>query len=75
MSDQDKRAEAFGDLLLAAMKDAAINMELTQLKTTITPEETGKATLIRIIVVPETMQYVSTDPEGIKKWNSEKSQL
>lgn len=63
----EKKADAFGDLLFAAMKDAAIEMKLTQLKTTITPEETGKATLIRIIIVPEQMQFESVGPGGFEK--------
>lgn len=66
MTDE-KRAETFTDLLLAAMKDAAIEMKLTQFKTTITPEKTGKTMLVRIIVVPEAMQFESVDPKGFKK--------
>ncbi len=55
-SDHEKsRAEAFGDFLFAAMQDAAVERKLTQLKTEITPEKTGKRTVIRIIVVPESM--------------------
>lgn len=65
MSDE-KRADAFMDLLMAAMLDAAIEMKLTQLKTTITPEKTGKQTFIRIIVIPEQMQYQSVDPKGFQ---------
>lgn len=49
--------ETFIDLLIAAMKDAAIERKLTQLKTTITPEETGKAKHVRLIVIPEEMDY------------------
>lgn len=63
--DQTNKAEVFGDLLLAAMKDAAIERKLTQLKTTITPQETGRATLIRIIIVPETMDVEW--PGGLKR--------
>lgn len=63
MSDE-KRAKAFEDFLIAAMKDAAIDNKITQLKTTITPEETGKQTLVRIVVMPEKMEYEF--PEGFQ---------
>lgn len=51
--------EAFLDLLIAAMKDAAIERKLTQLKTQLDPTETGKGPLktIRIIVIPEEMDF------------------
>lgn len=50
--------ELFLDMLIAAMKDAVLNGKITQLQTTMTPEETGKAKLLRIIVVPEEMEIV-----------------
>lgn len=55
--------EAFLDLLVAAMKDAAVNGELTQLQTQLDPTETGKGPLrvVRIIVIPEEMKF---------KWSS-----
>lgn len=55
--EQTKRAEIFGDLLYAAMLSAAVERKLTQLKTELTPPETGRRTVIRIIIVPETMDY------------------
>jgi hypothetical protein len=57
MSKEKRQAEAFLDLLVAAMKDAAVNMELTQLKTQIDAEGNGKIRYVRIIVVPEAMEY------------------
>jgi len=66
MSDE-KRAETTVDLLIAAILDAAIEMKLTQFKTTITPEKTGKQTFVRIIIVPEQMEYESVDPKGFMK--------
>lgn len=50
---------AFVDLLLAAMKDAAIEGKLTQLQTQLDPTETGKGPLkvVRIIVIPEKMDF------------------
>jgi hypothetical protein len=48
--------EAFGDMLFAAMMDAATQRKLTQLQTTISPN--GKsAKIIRIIVIPEEMDH------------------
>lgn len=56
--------EAFLELLLAAMKDAALEGKLTQLQTQIDPTQTGKGKLhlVRLIVVPERMQW--TAPPG-----------
>lgn len=53
----------FLDLLLAAMQDATIEGKCTQLQTTITPPG-HRAKLVRLIVVPEEMDYVRTDPAG-----------
>lgn len=50
--------ELFLDLLINAMSTAATTGEITQLQTTITPERTAKAKLVRIIVVPEEMEIV-----------------
>lgn len=54
----------FIELLLAAMKDAALEFKLTQLQTQFDPTETGKGKLhtVRIIVIPEKMQF--TAPPG-----------
>lgn len=48
--------ETFIDLLLASMLDAATGGHLTQLQTTITPEG-KKSKTVRIIIVPEEMQW------------------
>ena len=50
---------AFLDMLIAAMKDAVIEKKLTQLQTQLDVTETGKGPLkrVRIIVVPEEMDY------------------
>lgn len=63
MDKDSKRAEAFGDLLLAGMKDAAINFKMTQLKAEITPEGKTKPIQVRIIIVPEKMEHEF--PKGI----------
>ncbi len=59
-----RKAEAFIDLLIAAMTDAAVSRNLSQLKTTITPEGTTKAHIVRIIIVPESMDY--DWPQGLQ---------
>jgi hypothetical protein len=51
---------AFFDLLIAAMKDAALEMKLTQFQTTIDPDGKGMR-LVRIVVVPEEMEYRNPD--------------
>ncbi len=48
--------EVFLDLLIAAMKDAAIEGSLCQLKTQIDPDGKGMQH-VRIIIVPEKMEY------------------
>ncbi len=62
------RAEAFGDFILAAMNDAAIERKLTQFKVEITPEKTERVTQVRIIIVPETMDI--DRPQGFGKVSS-----
>lgn len=64
MSAGDKRAaDEFLDLLTASLLDAAVEGKITQLQTTITPP--GKsAKLVRIIVVPEEMDFVRGQPTG-----------
>jgi hypothetical protein len=51
--------EAFLELLIAAMQDAAVNKKLTQLQTQLDPTETGRGPLkrIRIIVVPDELDF------------------
>lgn len=63
--------EVFLDLLLAAMKDAALTMSLTQMKTQIDPDGRGLR-YVRIIVVPEAMEYGHADgrPIGQKQGNN-----
>lgn len=59
---------AFVEMLLAAMKDAALNRELTQLAIQFDPTETGKGKLhrVRVIVVPEKLDWTwpSAQPLG-----------
>jgi len=70
--------QAFMDLLIAAMLDAATSMSLTQFKTTITPDD-GRQRTVRIIVVPEEMEYArkdhkplgTTEPDAIAEEASE----
>lgn len=54
-SSDQKRSQVFQDLLIAAMKDAATERKMTQLKATITPEGRTIPQVVRIIVVPESM--------------------
>jgi hypothetical protein len=51
--------EAFLELLIAAMRDAAIEKKLTQLVTQLDPTMTGKGPMkrVRIIVVPEDLDH------------------
>lgn len=62
-SDHKKEADIFGDMLIAAMYDAALELKLTQLKTTITPPGRTKPEIIRIIIIPEKMEYEF--PQGL----------
>jgi hypothetical protein len=50
---------AFLDLLIAALKDAAVERKLTQLAVQLDPSETGKGPLrrVRVIVVPEELDH------------------
>lgn len=52
-------SQAFLDMLLAAMKDAAIEKKLTQLQLQFDPSETGKGALkrVRVIVIPEELDH------------------
>jgi hypothetical protein len=50
--------EAFLEMLLAAMRDAAVERKLTQLQMTITPEGQTTPRFVRIIVIPEEMDMV-----------------
>lgn len=45
--------EAFLNLLVAAMNDAAVSGSLTQLQTQLTPPGRNKSEVVRIIVIPE----------------------
>lgn len=57
--------EAFLDILIAAMKDAATSGKLTQLKTTIAPDG-KKVKIVRLIIIPEEMEHnwPKTQPLG-----------
>lgn len=61
--------EAFLDLLIAAMKDACLELKLTQLQTQLDPDGSGKLRKVRIIVVPELMehQWPTSAPLGTEK--------
>lgn len=48
--------EAFLEILVAAMKDAAIEKKLTQLQTQLDPDGKGLK-VVRIIVIPEEMEH------------------
>ena len=50
---------AFIDLLIAAMKDAALERKLTQLQTQFDPTETGKGPkkVVRIVVIPDELDH------------------
>ena len=51
------QGDAFLDLLIAAMNDAAINGKLTQLQTQLKPEGSAKLEVVRIVVIPEKMDF------------------
>ena len=53
----------FEALLIAAMLDAAVEGKITQLQATIAPPGQGPK-LIRLIVVPEEMDFVRPEPTG-----------
>lgn len=50
--------EAFLGLLVAAMKDAAIERKLTQLQMQLDPDGKGKLKRVRIIVIPDELDHV-----------------
>lgn len=49
--------EAFLDLLIAAMKDAAGEQKMTQIKATIESPKSGILKFVRIVVMPEELEY------------------
>lgn len=49
--------ETFLNILIAAMKDAVESGELTQIKTTMLNEKTGKVEYVRMVIMPEVMQH------------------
>lgn len=53
----------FVNLVIAAMLDAAIEGEMTQLKCTVDTDSMGEQ-VVRVIVVPEKMRV--TFPQGVK---------
>jgi hypothetical protein len=60
--------EAFLDMLVAAMKDAVLEAKITQLKTALDARGDGKLEHVRIVVLPERMDYEWPDraPLGSK---------
>lgn len=58
--------QAFVDLLIAAMHDAALEGELTQLQTQFQPDGRKEMHTVRIIVVPEKLKHTwpSVAPSG-----------
>ncbi len=50
---------AFLEMLIAAMKDAALERKLTQLALQFDPTETGQGALkrVRVVVIPEEMDH------------------
>lgn len=63
MSTEDQKKEMFLNFIVAAMLDAAVEMKLTQLKSTIIPPGATKEKLVRIIIVPEMMEHEF--PQGL----------
>jgi hypothetical protein len=55
--------EAFLEMLVAAMADAAVETKLTQLKTQIDPDGKG-IRHVRLIVIPEEMDFTFSPPLG-----------
>jgi hypothetical protein len=51
--------DAFLEMLVAALKDAAAERKLSQLQIQLDPTETGKGPLkiVRVIIVPEEMDH------------------
>lgn len=49
--------ETFLDLLIAAMKDVALELKLTQLQAQIQPDGKGKLHRVRIIVIPDELEH------------------
>lgn len=66
MSKDYPQGDAFGKLLLAAMDDAAIDLKLTQLQTQFVPKGKKEMVVVRIIVIPEKLQFTwpSVAPAG-----------
>lgn len=54
----DDATSNFLNLLLAAMTDAALERKLTQLQTSLVPPGTTKEKVVRIIIIPEEMDYI-----------------
>lgn len=50
---------AFLELLVAAMKDAALERKLTQLAIQLDPTETGRGPLkrVRVVIIPEELDH------------------
>lgn len=59
---EQEQANAFIDLLIAALMDAAGARKMTQLKTTCQPPGHTRPQMVRIIIVPETMDIEWKEP-------------
>lgn len=65
MSDNERAArqmDAFLSILFAAISDCATNRELTQIKCEAVSKSTNKTQVVRIILVPETMDMEWSKP-------------
>lgn len=59
---EEKHADDFTMLLIAAMLDAAVEGKCAQLQTTIAPPG-GMAKIVRLIVIPEELDWVRSSPD------------
>lgn len=57
-----EQTDTFIDILIAGMQDAAVERKMTQLKTIITPEGRTKPEVVRVIIVPESMDMEWSKP-------------
>jgi len=62
MDQNERRTAAFIDIFAAALEDAAKERKLSQLKTTVQPEGVAKPQVVRIIIVPDTMDVEWSQP-------------
>jgi hypothetical protein len=64
MDDKINRQQvtAFMDMLAAGILDAACERKMTQMKTTCLPPGRTKPELVRIVIMPETMDHEWSQP-------------